>query len=233
MSGTEKQFRTVAFGGFCKEDVLSYIASSARDHQERLDSLQSELERARQGRSDMERHAADCGKELAMLSAEKEQLVEENAKLRSMLADAEEAGKRLSEAESVITRQQQRLAQVEPDAEAYDRIRDQAASMELEAHRRAKAMELEAKEKAERTIRTMEQWIRKLQGEYDQLRTAMESAVTRTTGELDRARKSLMDLAVGFDRNDELFQQLLEDYRTPAPAPRTARPPRPLRLDEE
>ena len=42
MSATELQFRTATFGGFQKQDVLSYIESSNQTHVEKLAQLQRE-----------------------------------------------------------------------------------------------------------------------------------------------------------------------------------------------
>ena len=39
MSATELQFRTATFGGFQKQDVLSYIESSNQAHVEKLEQL--------------------------------------------------------------------------------------------------------------------------------------------------------------------------------------------------
>ena len=36
MSAGETQFRTAAFGGFQKQDVLNYIETAAREHAEKL-----------------------------------------------------------------------------------------------------------------------------------------------------------------------------------------------------
>ena len=46
MSATELQFRTSAFGGFHKQDVLSYIEASGREHAAQLEAVQKELETA-------------------------------------------------------------------------------------------------------------------------------------------------------------------------------------------
>ena len=42
MSATELQFRTAAFGGFQKQDVLSYIESSNHTHAEKLEQLEAQ-----------------------------------------------------------------------------------------------------------------------------------------------------------------------------------------------
>ena len=37
------QFRTAAFGGFQKQDVMDYLERSAREHAQKLAGLQKEL----------------------------------------------------------------------------------------------------------------------------------------------------------------------------------------------
>ena len=44
MSAGELQFRTAAFGGFQKQDVLDFIDSRSREQQEKLEALKRELE---------------------------------------------------------------------------------------------------------------------------------------------------------------------------------------------
>ena len=43
MSAMELQFRTSAFGGFQKQDVLTYLENTGREHAERVEALQKEL----------------------------------------------------------------------------------------------------------------------------------------------------------------------------------------------
>ena len=42
MSAMELQFRTSAFGGFQKQDVLTYLENTGREHAERVEALQKE-----------------------------------------------------------------------------------------------------------------------------------------------------------------------------------------------
>ena len=45
------QFRTSAFGGFNKQDVMAYLEKSAREHSGKIAELQKELAELRQART--------------------------------------------------------------------------------------------------------------------------------------------------------------------------------------
>ena len=48
MNPAENSFRTAVVGGFNRQDVLTYIESSARESKERVAALQQEAEEAKQ-----------------------------------------------------------------------------------------------------------------------------------------------------------------------------------------
>ena len=61
MSAVEMQFRTAAFGGFQKQDVLEYIDRTNREHTQQMEALRQELEEASKARLAMEEERAECG----------------------------------------------------------------------------------------------------------------------------------------------------------------------------
>ena len=101
--------------------------------------------------------------------------------------------------------------------------------MELEAHRRAQLIENEARGKARETLQKLEQWLGRVQSDYDRLRTDLDATISHAAGELERVGKSLGGLTAEFDQHDAALEQLLEDYRELA----GPQPPQPLPLDGE
>ena len=57
MSATELQFRTAAFGGFQKQDVLSYIESANQTHTEKLEGVQRERDELTREKEELEARA--------------------------------------------------------------------------------------------------------------------------------------------------------------------------------
>ena len=89
MSATELQLRTSAFGGFQKQDVLSYIETTNRAHAEQVEALKRELDEAERAKAAAEERAdAACARQ-----AELEEVVEElTGKLERRSRALEETG---------------------------------------------------------------------------------------------------------------------------------------------
>ena len=81
-----QQFRSAAFGGFNKQDVLNYIETTNREHAAALESLKKELEEARTGTAGLEERAAAAEKRADDAAARAEQL---SGNLRACAASLE------------------------------------------------------------------------------------------------------------------------------------------------
>ena len=230
MSATELQFRTATFGGFQKQDVLSYIESSNQTHVEKLAQLQRERDELAGEKEALAAQAEQAKEQAQALAKEKESLTaqldearQEAQQLRTQLdqarKEAEENAARLADANA-------RLAQAGPDAAAYQQVKDRTAGIELEAHCRAQEVVREAEEKVHRAHTEVEQWLHKVQAGYDLLRSDMDGAISRTGQELDKLRQMLEQLSTNFSSQDEHLHKLSQDC--------TAQfaPPAPLPLDE-
>ena len=230
MSATELQFRTATFGGFQKQDVLSYIESSNQTHVEKLAQLQRERDELAGEKEALAAQAEQAKEQAQALAKEKEALTaqldearQEAQQLRTQLdqarKEAEENAARLADANA-------RVAQAEPVAAAYQQVKDRTAGIELEAHCRAQEVVREAEEKVHRAHTEVEQWLHKVQAGYDLLRSDMDGAISRTGQELDKLRQMLEQLSTNFSSQDEHLHKLSQDC--------TAQfaPPAPLPLDE-
>lgn len=220
MSETELQFRTAAFGGFQKQDVLAYLETSARDHAEKLSALQRDLEEARQ-----------AGDEAGKLAAVREErltaLEEENRRLAADLADRTEnlarENTRRAELEERVEALNGEIRKLTPAAEAYAGLKDRAAGIELEAHGRAQAVESEAKAKVKQTKAELENWMDQIQKAYDALRADLNASVTQVSGELEQAARELKNRPAELAARDaelRAFRESLEKLTGPkAPQP--------------
>lgn len=233
MDAAEYQFRTAAFGGFQKQDVMNYIEAAAKEHSEKVEALQKELDQLRQGREELEKRSAGEEERSAALSAENQRLTEELAArskaLEEARAEAEQKDRRLADAETVIAQLREKLRVTEPAAAAYESIKDRTAGVELEAHHRAQIIEDQAREKARVTAQALEQWLSKVQAGYDRLRTDLDATIAHAAGELERVNKSLCGLTTEFDEHDAVLEKLVEEYKNSS----GPHPPKPLPLDGE
>ncbi len=153
MSAMENHFRTVAFGGFCKQDVLSYITESEKRRQKQLADLNRQVQQVSEQREESERQlqqaqkeSQQAGEQLARLQEEQDGCARELEQTRQALAELEQqyaqAGARLEEMEA-------RLPQLEQDAKAFAALKERTATIELEAHRQAQETVTQAEEEAQ------------------------------------------------------------------------------------
>ena len=70
MSAPEYSFRSAAFGGFNRRDVLNYIESSARAYREKVADLQGERDQAVQSAQTAEAAAQEAQDRIGALEAE-------------------------------------------------------------------------------------------------------------------------------------------------------------------
>lgn len=227
MSATELQFRTATFGGFQKQDVLSYIESSNQTHMEKLAQLQRERDELAAEKEKLAAQAGQAKEQAETLAKEKEALTaqldearKEADALRAQLAqvrgEAEQTAAQLTDANA-------RLAQAERDAAAYQQVKDRTAGIELEAHCRAQEVQQEAEKKVRRAHTEVTQWLHKVQAGYDLLRSDMDGAISRTGQELDKLHQMLEQLSSNFSSQDEHLRKLAQDcadqFASPAPLP--------------
>ena len=227
MSDAELQFRTAAFGGFQKQDVLNYIESSNQEHREKMEGLTRELEEARKARTQLEEEAAQA-RQQAQAGDETVQQLE--SQLEAARKEAEDLKSRLSESEAELERlraalaeAEGKLAQAEPAAKAYEKVKDRTAGIELEAHCRAQAVQAEAEERVEKARQDLEQWLNKVRKSYEELRCDMDATISHTSGELERVRTTLEEITNRFCAQDERLEKMVQscigEHKAPDPLP--------------
>ena len=232
MSNQENRFRTVAFGGFHKQDVLNYITSASKDYQDQSVDLKKQAETALKERDELaakyenaeaarKKYAADCERYSVTLTERTDALTRAELLLAELKATLEEKTARLTQLE-------ERLPQLEADAEAYAALKDHTATIELEAHRKAQETVDQAQSQAAKIRNELDGWLRRVQSTYQHLRTDMAAAVNQLSGELERGVKALNEIPETFRQHDETLSALMESERASGP-----KAPEPLPLDEE
>lgn len=233
MSSGENHFRTVAFGGFHKQDVLDYITVVSKERQDQVADLKQKAEAAQREQEKLagkaesaeaarKKSAAECERLSVALTERTTALEQAEKELASLKAEHEKAAARLAELE-------EKLPGLEEDAAAYAALKDRTATIELEAHRKAQETVEQAQEQAAKIRSELESWLRRVQNSYQHLRTDVSATVTHLTGELERGKKALEAAALAFQQHDKTLTELLESERATV-GPKA---PEPLPLEEE
>ncbi len=197
----EQQFHTALFGGFRRQDVLTYIETTARAHAQDMEVLNTQLDKARQ-------QAEEASERALQAEAKAAELEPRAAQMEKTTAELEDKRSRLAAAEREVRELKAELAVLTPKAEAYEAVKDKTAGIELEAHQRAKQVVAEAERQAKQVYDQTEQWLGKVRGSYELLRTDISATMTHTAGELDRAGKALADANREFREHDDALKRL-------------------------
>lgn len=218
-------FRTAALGGFNRQDVLDFLEKTANEAAEKQQELQRQIEALEQLKTLQE---AD----LSGLREQVERLEKEGGELRARLARTEEdltasraaCGEKTAALETARRELEELRARADalaPDAAAYAELKERTAGVELDAHRRAQAIQEEAEGRAAELRRQMKQWLQRVEREYDALRTQVETTVSHAADQLDRAGKCLDQAAGMLDGQDAALEALAGLCEPPAQAPET------------
>lgn len=214
------QFRTAAFGGFRKEDVLAYLEQSSKAHTERVNALQRELEQ-------LKTTSAEDQKQNSGLSGEVTRLQE---KLAQLTADLTEVTARKNELELLASQLQSEVEAMRPAAEAYEGIKERTAGIELEAHGRAQAIEEEGRQKVKALQDQVLRWFEKVCAAYERMRGDIDATMNHAVREMARTQQNFQDISGDFAAHDKTLEEL---RRIMEDADVAKRPPEPLPLDPE
>lgn len=217
MNPVELQFRTATLGGFHKQDALDYIELMTREQAGRLETAERERDEAIRERMALEEQTtadqeAKAGLEQQLADRDKCLSEAEAALMKAQAALAQEQTRREG-LEMQVLELEERLAKVEPAAEAYESVKDRTAGIELEAHHRAKLVELAAQEKIQGMKNELQQWIQTSKAEYSHLRAEIDATITRTAGELELIQGNLQGLSGVFVDQDLALEILVEQFQ--------------------
>ena len=235
----EHPFRSAAIGGFNKQDVLDFLEAQAKQTAQAQQELQGRLEESeRQGES-LRRELDEANRQLEAVRRALEEAGQAREELAGQLERAneaasgsrQEASRLAGELEQARRERDEMRAQrdaVWPDAQAYIELKERTAGVELEAHRRAQAIQAKAEEDAQKARRQVEQWLKRMGREYDALCTQVETTVSHAASELAKA-------GAGLERLNELMSgqgTALEGVRRAYDETNLGRPEAPMPIDE-
>lgn len=211
MSATEMPFRGAAFGGFNRQDVLNYVEASALEHAQQLEQIQRELKGAQQKCAAQASALAEAEKSEKQRTEELSRLSGELEAVRGTLAEKTAS---LATAQREMQALREKIGELEPGAEAYARIKERTATIELEAHLRAQRVLDEAGGRVKKSQAQLQDWLHRVQASYDQLCTDMETTVSHISGELGRLQKILGGVNGEFAAHDDALGKLAERCQT-------------------
>ena len=151
----ETSFKTCVFGGFDREDVISYIRKTAEESQKKLEALMEETERLRV-------RCETAESELSALRARSAELEQQLADTEILRAEAE----RLRTEEETLRRENETLR---GPAAQYQSLKDHIADIEISAHRRTEQFREEAVTRLRQLAARQREWCRTAQADYEQM----------------------------------------------------------------
>ena len=167
--------RSVAFGGFDKEDVARYIEQLSQE----TEKLREERNALQEKADCLEKEADELKTQVQDLSKAKEELSAEVARL----APLEKENAQLNE----------EVETLRPDAEAHVMLRGQVGAIECEARQRAAELE-------EHTAGQMHKALDLFRQQYQILMSTFETASSHMTGELRKMEVALAQLPRTMDQ---------------------------------
>ena len=155
------------------------------------------------------------------------QLEQANRDLSASRTQYSQASRELEELRKERDELRARLETLTPVAQAYEQLKDRTAGVELEAHRRAQAIQEQAREEAAQLHRQVEQWVQGMERACGDLRAQVESTAAHTVQELRKANDHLERACAGMEEQEKALSALRRAYGAGEGAPKVE-PPMPI-----
>ena len=222
-------FRSAAFGGFNRQDVLDYLEKTSAENGLRQRELQEKLEAAQEECRQLTARTTEQEEQLAILRRDRDNLNQQLEQVQGALEESQGQGEAQEEELAALRRERDewkaKAEALEPDASAYGILKERTAGVELEAHRRAQTVWAQADAQAKELRRNMEQWMDRVEREYDALRSEVEATVSHAADKLEKAGKCLQQVSELLADQDMALEALSQAYdgtapdKVPAPVP--------------
>lgn len=190
-------FKSVAFGGFDKQDVVRYLEQSSEKAAAAQQALEAENEALRKEAGEREAELEALRGQIKELTAQRDRLQEKLETEAAARADLEPL-RALEQDVARITAERDALR---PDAESYARFRERLGAIECEARNRAEDLEEEA---AGQTRRTLEAF----RSQYLRLMSDFESTAGHVNSELRKIEVTLSQLPRALDQTGTGLNEL-------------------------
>ena len=188
-------FKTCMFGGFDREDVVSYIEKTAKETQEKLDALETENAKLKADNEQIEQA-------LRTLHAQTKQMKQEEQDQESLQQRLDEAQARAAELAVRCEALEAENESLRASARECAHLKEHIADIEINAHRRTEEFRAEAIEKLRAIIGQQRTWCQKQRGAYAFMSETILQDIRRAEDVLENADYS------GFDQMMADLQQL-------------------------
>lgn len=148
-------FKTALFGGFDREDVVSYIQQTSRENQQRVSALEEENHGLQERNRAMEAELNTLRRAVLENSAAADTCLQLQTQLRELQEQAQKLQK-----ETEYLRAQ---------AAEYQSLKDHIADIEISAHRRTEEFRAKAIEELRTMARRQEDWCAQSRDKYAEL----------------------------------------------------------------
>ena len=211
------QFRGVTFGGFHRQDVMNYMTSTASEHERAMAALTVELEQKSATAEEQTKRAEDLEAKLAAAEArvtalqtalEQAELEREQTNDRLLLKETELNDVR-TDANDAIAALRAEVRTLEPKAQAYDKLKERSAGIELDAHRRAQSTLDDAERDAMQIRQEQAKNLREVQVRYELLRSGLRESFERSAAELEEVCRSFERITGDFDSYEDTLGELV------------------------
>ena len=183
------KFRS-SLNGFNRSDVAEYIESLCAEHQKALKTAQDD--------------AADLAQKLTQQTAQNEALQTELDATRTALESTQSA---LEEAMEALTN-----PEVPEEASVEEEPAPDYENLELEAYRRAEAMERAANQRASRLRVQLDELLEQVSGRYEEAGQEIQVLTEDIRINLKRLDETLSDLDAIFDETKNGFEAMEERF---------------------
>ena len=212
MSEKTGQFRSAAFGGYHRQDVLDYIESMTKEKRD----LETRCREAEEGRAEAERRLADGERELEVLREKVRSLEEETERLQAGL---ETAGAELEESRAEAASLREEVEDLKPGAESWRYIRERAGDIEISAHERAQMTIRDARSQSDMIREESARWMEELQACCERVQRDLQSSLRAAEAELDGARDSFTRAETEMGGVRQALESLRDKLEASAAAP--------------
>lgn len=202
----DHKFRSAAFGGFNRQDVMNYLEHSVKEQRQIQDELRAQLNQATDELKQTKEQLAQAQQQAQQFQFQSEQNAADSQKMQEQ-ADL------LAQLQGEVAQLRSRVAQLEPDAEAYAAIKERTSGIELEAHRRAQTIIDGAQAQADQVRRELATWLERVERDYFDLRAQVGNTATQATNELERVRQGLSNITLCMTNQHSALERLIQSAK--------------------
>ena len=186
-------FKSVAFGGFDKQDVVRYIEESAKEHAEAVRRLQAEKAELSSTVENLAAEKESLAAQLAQLQEQQQAHASAMEQLRSQMTAISSEAENLRETAAGAQNMASLLEDLRPDAESYRQVRHRVGTIECEAQKRAAALEAS-------TMASLRELLADFRTRYQHLTATFEVTAGHVNSELRKIEVNLSQLPRALDQ---------------------------------